>query len=270
MTSTKEKVINYVILTVFALLVIFPIINFALAAISPDSSGRVDMSSFSWSNFADAWTRADFSHAMLASAVVTIGSVLGQVILAILCGYGFGVLGVFGQKYIFPIILLGMMISTEAIVIPLYYTFRDMGLTNSWLGLIIIQIGMGVPFGTFWMRSAFRALPGSLIEAARLDGAGSIRILFKVLLPIVKPAVYTLLLLTFMWTWNDYFLSLIFISDPSKQTATVALGAFQGKYLVEVNLMAAAGIIVAAPILILYVLFQRKFISGIMSGAIKE
>jgi raffinose/stachyose/melibiose transport system permease protein len=87
--------------------------------------------------------------------------------------------------------------------------------------------------------------------------------------PMVRPAIYTLVLLSFMWTWNDYFLSLVFLHGAN-QTATVALGVFQGKYVTQINLMAAGGLIVAAPVLVLYVIFQRKFISGMLAGAIKE
>jgi raffinose/stachyose/melibiose transport system permease protein len=102
-----------------------------------------------------------------------------------------------------------------------------------------------------------------------LDGAGALRMLRSMAAPMARPAIYTLILLSFMWTWNDYFLSLVFLHG-SNQTATVALGVFQGRYVTQINLMAAGGLIVAAPVLILYVAFQRKFISGMLAGAIKE
>lgn len=270
MSTRTERVIPYVVLTVFALIVLFPVVQFVLTALSPNESGAIDLSAFRWSNFTDAWTQADFSHAMRASLVVAGCAVAGQVVVAVLSGFGLGVLHSVGERVIFPVILLGMMISTEAVIVPLYYQFRDLGLTNSWLGLIIIQIGMGVPFGTFWMRATFRAMPPSLVDSARLDGAGAVRLLRSVLLPIARPAVYTLVLLSFMWTWNDYFLALVFISDPDLQTAPVALGAFQGRFSIQVNLLAAAGLMVAAPVLALYAAFQRSFISGILAGAIKE
>ena len=120
------------------------------------------------------------------------------------------------------------------------------------------------------MRASFRAVPPSLIEAAKIDGARSWRILWQILFPIARPAVFTLVLLSFMWTWNDFFLSLVFIADPAKQPATLALGVFQGQHTLEVNLMAAGSLIVALPVLLLYVFFQRHFISGVISGAIKE
>jgi raffinose/stachyose/melibiose transport system permease protein len=156
------------------------------------------------------------------------------------------------------------------IVIPLYYAFENIGLTNSWLGLIIIQLGMGVPFGAYWMRATFRALPRTIIDSAEIDGAGEWSTLWRVLLPMARPAVLTLVLLSFMWTWNDFFLSLIFLGDPEKQTATVALGSFQGRHVLQVNLMAAGSLIVSLPVVALYMVFQREFISGVMAGAVKE
>jgi len=270
MISRSERLVNHLVLGIVTILVIFPVLWFVFTALSSDSSGRIDFSRLTLGNFGVAWQEGDFAHAMLASTVITVGSVFGQTILAILSGYAFGVLGVIGQKYIFPVILLGLMLSSEVFIIPLYYQFQSLGLTDSWLGLIIIQIGMGVPFGAFWMRATFRALPPSLIEAAQIDGAHSWRILWQILFPIAKPAVFTLVLLSFMWTWNDFFLSLVFISDPSKQPATLALGVFQGQHSLQVNLMAAGSLIVALPVLILYVLFQRQFIQGVISGAIKE
>ncbi|WP_426594981.1 carbohydrate ABC transporter permease [Cellulomonas sp. McL0617] len=270
MTRNSERTVNYIVLTVMAILVLFPVATFLLAALSPERSGKpVGVQSFSWSNFSTAWQLAGFSRAMVVSLTIAVCAVIGQVFLAVLGGYGFGVLGVVGEKVIFPVILLGMMISTEAIIVPLYYQFRAVGLTNSIPGIILIQLGMGVPFGVFWMRAAFRSLPRSIFESAALDGAGPLRMLRLIALPIIRPAIYTLILLSFMWIWNDYFLSLVFLHGAN-QTATVALGVFQGKYVTQINLMAAGGILVAAPVLILYVLFQRKFISGMLAGAIKE
>lgn len=269
MRGKLEVVATYLILAVLAVAVLFPVGAFVSAALSPDRAGRPVPGVFEWNNFIIAWQDADFAQAMTVSLTITCCAVAGQLILATLGGYGFGVLGVSGQKVLYPLIILGMMISTEAIIVPLYYQFRSLGLTNTLPGVILIHIGMGVPFGIFWMRAAFRSLPASLFESAELDGAGTLRMLWSVALPLVRPAITTLLLLSFMWTWNDYFISLVFLHGEN-QTATVALGVFQGRHLTLFNLMAAGGLIVAAPVLILYVIFQRKFISGMLAGALKE
>ncbi|HEY3547627.1 MAG TPA: carbohydrate ABC transporter permease [Propionicimonas sp.] len=269
MARRIEKLFTYVVLTIIGIVVLFPVFTFVGAALSPDRAGRPVLDNLVWANFATAWQEADFAQAMTNSLIVAVCAVAGQLVLAVLGGYGFGVLGASGQRLLYPLVLLGLMISTEAIIVPLYYQFRALGLTNTLPGVILIQIGMGVPFGIFWMRSAFRTLPASLFESAELDGASALRMLWSVALPLVRPAVLTLLLLSFMWTWNDYFISLVFLHGDN-QTATVALGVFQGRHLTQFNLMAAGGLIVAAPVLILYVIFQRKFISGMLAGALKE
>ncbi|WP_417564134.1 carbohydrate ABC transporter permease [Microbacterium sp.] len=268
MTSPAEKIWNYVILTVMALIVLWPVGTFVAASVSPDRAGRPS-TDIKWSNFLTAWTQAEFSRSMSVSLIIATAVVVISVVLALLGGYAFGVLGVVGDRVLFPLVLLGMMVSLEAIIVPLYYQFRTLGLTDNLLGVILIHTGMGVPFGIFWMRAAFRALPRGVFESAEIDGAGPFRMLWSIAAPNIMPAVYTLILLNFMWTWNDYFLSLVFLHGDN-QTATVALGVFQGKYVTQINLMAAGGLIVAAPVLILYVIFQRKFISGMLAGAIKE
>jgi raffinose/stachyose/melibiose transport system permease protein len=120
------------------------------------------------------------------------------------------------------------------------------------------------------MRAVFRAMPVGLVDAARVDGSNSWQLLWHVLMPMARPAVLTLCLLNFMWTWNDYFLSLIFLSSPDKLTATVALGNFQSMYTTSVNLLAAASLMISAPVVLLYLFFQRQFIQGVVSGALKD
>ena len=269
MTRRSETVINYTILLFFTVLVLLPILWTVLAALSPNLDGTPS-TTLRFSNFASAWTRGDLGHALLSSLVITAGAVLVQVLLALGSGYAFGVLDVVGSRVLFPLVLLGLMLSTEALIIPLYFQFRELGLINSWLGLIVIHVGMGVPFGAFWMRATFRAVPASLVESARLDGAGTWRVLWRILVPVSKPAILTLVLLNAMWTWNDYFVALIMISDPAKQPVTLALGAFQGRFTTEFNAMAAAAIIICLPVLILYAFFQRQFIHGVLTGALKE
>ncbi|GAB2711254.1 carbohydrate ABC transporter permease [Arthrobacter bambusae] len=268
MFNRMNKTWKYFVLVLMALAVLWPVATFVAAALSPDRAGRPS-ADLRWANFVTAWNDADFARSMTVSAVITLTVVVVGVLLALLGGYAFGVLGVAGNRVLFPLILLGMMVSLEVIIVPLYYQFRSFGLTDNLLGVILIQLGMGVPFGVFWMRAAFRSLPRAVFESAELDGAGPFRVLWSIAAPNIMPAVYTLILLSFMWTWNDYFLSLVFLHGEN-QTATVALGVFQGKYVTQINLMAAGGLIVAAPVLILYAIFQRKFISGMLAGAIKE
>lgn len=269
MISTREKVFNYAFLTLLAAAVLFPVAWILGVAVSPDVSGTLDLGHLHWSNFTEAWREAGFSQYMKSSLIITGSAVAASTVLAVLAGYAFGVLGVVGEKLLFPLLLFGVMIPTEAIVVPLYYDFQSEGLTDTYQGIILAHVGMGVSFGAFWMRSAFRAIPASIGESAQVDGANSWTSLWRIYLPIARPAVMTLILLTFMWTWNDYFLSLILVSDPAHQPLTLGLGAFSGRYLVHVNLLAAAAVTISLPVVGLYVFFQRQFIRGMLSGAVK-
>ena len=208
---------------------------------------------------------------MIASAVITIGAVLGQTVLAILSGFAFGVLGVAGQKVLFPLILFGLMISAEVFIIPLYYTFQSIGLTNSWLGLIIIQIGMGVPFGAFWMRATFRAVP-AVADRGRRDGRCA-----ELAHPLADPAARSRARqcsrspccrscgrgTTSSSRWS---------SSPTRPSSRPPWRSASSRdsTALDVNLLAAGSLIVALPVLILYAFFQRHFIGGVLNGALKE
>ena len=268
--SRTELVLNYAFLILGSFLVLLPVVWFVLTALSPNQAGVIDLGHLDFSNFPGAWKRADLSHTLVASAVITVSAVLIQAFLAVMSGYAFGVLGVVGDRLIFPVVLLGLMVSLEALIVPLYYQLHKLGLTDSWVGIVLIHVGTSVPFGTFWMRAVFKAMPPPLIDAARIDGGNSWQVLRHVLLPMAKPGVLTLCLLNFMWTWNDYFMSLVFLSSQHKITATVALGNFQGLYTTSVNQLAAAALIVCAPIVVLYLFFQRRFIQGVVVGALKD
>jgi raffinose/stachyose/melibiose transport system permease protein len=161
------------------------------------------------------------------------------------------------------------MIPLEGIIVPLYFTMRSTPFASTVVALIIAHAGLSVSFGVFWMRAAFRSVPGGILESAMLDGAGPVRILRSIMLPLSAPALITLGLLTFMWTWNDYFLAFVLVNNPDQLPVTVALGSFSNKYTTQYNLMSAAALLVALPIVILYIVFQRRFIEGVLSGAVK-
>ncbi len=269
MISTREKAFNYAFLTLLAASVLFPIVWAIGVAISPSTNGALDLGHPRWSNFATAWHQGGFSHYLRSSVVITGTVVVVSTVLAVMSGYAFGVLGVVGEKLLFPLILFGIMIPMESIIVPLYYDFLSFHLTDGYQGIILAHVGMGVGFGTFWMRAAFRMVPASIAESAEIDGAGSWTRLWRIYLPISRPAMLTFVVLSFMWTWNDYFLSLILVSDPAHQPLTLGLGAFSSRYLVQINLLAAAAMLISLPIVGLYLFFQRQFIRGMLSGALK-
>ena len=146
-------------------------------------------------------------------------------LFSILAGYAFGLMRFRGSSVLFYVFLLGLMVPTEAIIVPLYYDLRDLHLTNTYWALILPQIATSVAFGTYWMRTYFRSVPRSLIEAARIDGASSWFTLWRVLLPLARPAVLTMTVLLFMWTWNEFLLALVMVSDECLRTAPLGLAS---------------------------------------------
>ena len=271
MTSRSEQTLGYVILGVFSIIALFPIVGILLTSLQ-DPNGLATFGSFDglhFSNFADAWDEGNFGTYLKSSVIVTTVVVVVAGVLSILAGYAFGQMRFRGATVLFYVFLLGLMVPMEAIIVPLYYDFRDWGLTNTYWALILPQIGTSVAFGTFWMRAFFRGVPRSLVEAARIDGASSWFTLWRVLLPLARPAVLTMTVLLFMWTWNEFLLALVMVSDENLRTAPLGLSFFQGRNTSELTLMAAGSVIVALPVVILYVFLQRHFIRGMLAGAVK-
>jgi raffinose/stachyose/melibiose transport system permease protein len=176
-----------------------------------------------------------------------------------------------GSSTLFYLLLIGLIFPYEATVIPLYYVFRDAGLTDSYWALILPQIGLSIPFGTFWMRAFFRSTPTALVEASRLDGASSLGALWRVLLPQAWPAITTMIVLVFMWTWNEFLLALVMIQSDDLRTAPLGLALFAGaNRSQDFTLVAASAVLVALPIVVVYIFLQRSFIRGMFAGAVKE
>ena len=264
-----ETAFSYVILALFSLAVVLPVCWLLLAATSPKANAGLDLTDIRLSNFADAWVQADFGLHLMNSLIICVGAVVLTSAVSILAGYGLTIVGMPGAKIVFPIILAGIMIPLEGILVPLYYNLRSVGLTSSLFGLVLAHTGLGISFGVFWIRATLQAIPRELVESGELDGAGRMRLLLSIVLPVIRPAVITMVLLMFMWTWNDYFLAFVLVNDETKMPVTLALGSFSTRYTQQLNLMAAAAVLVALPVLILYMFFQRQFIQGVMSGALK-
>ena len=269
MIGRWERTANYAILILFSMIVIVPLLLLVGAALSPMPNGRPNLADLRWSNFVEAWQQSDFGSHLAISATISIVVVLLTLIITPLAAYALSILAIPGSRGLFVVFLAGIMIPLEGIIVPLYFTMRSTPFASTLAALIIAHTGLAVSFGVFWTRASFRAIPVSLIESARIDGASSFRILRSIALPLTVPSLITLALLTFLWTWNDYFLAFVLINNPDQLPVTVALGQFANKYTNQYNLMSAAAILVAAPIVALYIVFQRRFIDGVLSGALK-
>lgn len=275
-----ERLGSYVILSLFAVMAIYPILSILFLALHEKTdlvSGFAIPTTINLSSFEAAWTEGNFATGFKSSFIVAASVTAASAVLSIGTGYAFGTMRFAGDRILFPVILLGIIFPYEATVIPLYYDFQNVpllhiNLLNTYWALILPQVGQSVAFGTFWMRAFFRSVPKSLIEAARIDGASSFGVLWRVLVPQARPAILTLALLVFVYTWNEFLLALVLVSSSqSHQTAPLGLSFFAGAARAgDPTKVAAAAVLVAAPILLVYLFLQRHFVRGMLAGAIKE
>ncbi|MBF4590871.1 MULTISPECIES: carbohydrate ABC transporter permease [unclassified Curtobacterium] len=267
--SVREKTVNYVILTLFALFAIIPLIGVLLSSVTPsaqNSGGFSLPTKIDLGNFGAAWTQGHFATYMFSSVLVTVSVVVLTTILAVFAGFAFGRLDFFGSNVLFFVMLAGLMLPAEAFIIPLYFNLRSVGLTDTYSSLVLPQTAQSLAFGIFWMRSQFRSFPGEVIEAARLDGARDVRLLWQVMVPAAIAPIMTMSLLITMWTWNEFLLPLVLITSEDHRTAPLGLAFFKGAHLTDYSLLSAAGVIVALPIVVLYFFLQKRFISGMLGG----
>jgi raffinose/stachyose/melibiose transport system permease protein len=274
-TATRaERVVTYAVLVAFAVGAIYPVLSILFLALHTKSDL---VTGFAWptdpklASFRAAFDQGDFATGFKSSFIVAAVVTVVSAVLSLGTGYAFGTMRFRGDRWVFNIMLLGIIFPYEATVIPLYYDFKSVGLLNTYWALILPQIGQSVAFGTFWMRAFFLSTPRGLVEAARIDGASSFGVLARVLLPQSRPALLTMCALVFTYTWNEFLLALVLVSGaPSKQTAPLSLSFFAGAVRAgDPTKVAAASVLVAAPIVVVYVFLQRHFIRGMLAGAIK-
>lgn len=265
--SRGERVLTYVVLVLFAVQALVPVLYVLVLALGSQTIG--DDSWWHPGNFAAAWVQGHFSEYMRNSVVIAVLVVSVALVLSLMSGYVLGILRPPGSEVLFYVFLVGIMVPSEAIVLPLFFDMRTVGLTDTVWAVALPQIAQSLAFGTFWMRAWFRGVDPAILEAAQLDGAGNGRILWSVLLPIGRPAIVTQVVLTFMWTWNDFLIPLVMSPSGKMRTAPLGLAFFQGQYTQGSVLLAAGAVLVALPMVVLYLALQRQFISGMTEGAVK-
>jgi raffinose/stachyose/melibiose transport system permease protein len=264
--SARETIGTHVLLIIAALFAVYPLGSIIAASVRRVTDGGID-----FGNFQVAWTRGHFGSALIASAVVAIAVVTITVVISSLAGYALGTMNVPGGRILMGVLLIGLVLPYEVTVLPLYQLLSGWGLIDSYWALILPQIGLSVPLGVFWMRTFFRSVPVEILEAARIDGASRLQILRLVLMPIAGPAMATLSTILFLFTWNEFLLALILVpQNQAAQTAPLALSFFSGTDRASnPNVTAAAAVLVALPIIVAYVILQRRLITGLTAGAVK-
>ena len=221
-------------------------------------------------NYVTAWKTGHFSTYFSNSIMISVISVVGVVVLATLIAYALVYYDFKGKGLINSLILLGLIIPFEIVIIPLFYNMKFIGLLGTRAPVYLTHIALNIPFSVFHLKGFIKDVPKSLVESARIDGAKEITILWKVIAPIIKPAMVSVVILIFMWTWNDFMLSNIMLRDDRMRTLPLGLSFFKGKYTRDIPLTSAASTIIMTPVLLVYLVFQKYMIKGLTMGAVKE
>ncbi len=221
-----------------------------------------------WSNYAMAFEKYPLARFMMNTSVLVIFNIIGELLAVPLIAYGFARLNFPFKRVLFILMLSTMMIPGQIKLIPLYSIYSRLGLVNTYVPLVLPAF-FGNPFFIFLMVQYIRTIPRDLDEAARIDGAGTWTILYRIILPLCKPVLAVMIVFTFLWVWNDFLQPLIYLNDFYSYPISVGLAFFRGRYSVEWNLFMAATLVSILPVLVLYFFAQRHLIGGIASLGLK-
>nr|WP_312953375.1 carbohydrate ABC transporter permease [Stenotrophomonas pavanii] len=205
--------------------------------------------------FARTGMGGNFANSLLVSLGITVGSLL----LNTMAGYAFAKLNFVGRERLFQVLMAALVIPAQVAMLPLFLLMKQLGLVISFGGVI----------GIFLVRQYARSIPDELLEAARIDGAGELRIFFQIVLPMLKPVLVTLAIFTFMGAWNDFMWPLIVLTDQEHYTLPVALATLSREHIMDVEMMMAGAVVTVVPVLALFLVLQRYYIQGLLLGSVK-
>ncbi|MEM1875152.1 MAG: carbohydrate ABC transporter permease [Candidatus Hadarchaeales archaeon] len=263
----------YIVLGVTSVLVVAPLIlTFFSSLKSPDQFLRAPWTPPyppTFDNFVSAWYKGRFNVYFKNSVIISTVDALLMVFIATTAAYAFAFLRFPGNKALLLILILGLMAPVTALILPLYAVMNSFGLVNTRLAVIAADLALALPFFIFIVRAYFLSIPNELRDAAKVDGANEFRIFWNIMFPLAKPIVTVVALLEFLWSWNDLLLRLVFLTKDPLRTLTVGLLFFQGLHTHDPGGSAAAALIIAGPVIALFLVFQRQFIQGLTQGAFK-
>jgi ABC-type glycerol-3-phosphate transport system permease component len=272
--SRRRTVVGkHALLVALSLLMLFPVVLTVSTALKTERDVQVNpfglFSSFSTENLVQAWTVGGFGGYVLNSFLLTVPSTLLVLALATMGGYAFARLPFPGRDLAFYVVVVGLLVPFFTYMIPLYFQLRSMGLLDSLVGTNLVLASTQLSFGTFFMRAFFTDLPGELAQAARMDGASEWQIFTRVMLPLVTSGIGALAVFTFLQSWNNFLVPLLYMPGGDYRPLTTGLYLFLGGRSIDIGPLAAGTLITILPVVVLFVGLQRQVTQGFLSGAVK-
>jgi multiple sugar transport system permease protein len=262
----------YAMLVLGAVLALLPMVWMVSASLMPTGEAstfppRLFPRTVTLEHYRALFTRLDLGRSLLNSAIVTAAVTTLSLVVNSMAGYAFAKLRFAGRDRLFRILATGLVIPTQVAMLPLFLLLKQLGLINSYAAVIIP--GMASIFGIFLIRQYALSIPDDLLDAARIDGAGELRIYWAVVVPVIVPILATLAIWTFLSTWNDFMWPLIVLSDDAKWTLPVALSNLVGEHVQDTELMMAGSVLTILPVMLVFLFLQRYYIQGVMAGSVK-
>lgn len=261
-------------LVVLALVMVFPFVIVVMNAVKSPAEyaaeGPLSLPDGLYlQGIVDFWNRVDFGEKLLNSLLISGSVAVFAVVLSVLNAYALGIGRVRGRLSILVLFLVANTLPQEALAYPLYYLAKEVGLYDTRLSMIIIFTVIQAAFGTYLLSAVLGQFPKEILEAASIDGAGRFRALTRIVVPISRPTLSVLLIFFFIWTWNEFFLPLIFLISNDTQTVPVALGVLQGERYMDATMSSASALLGIVPAVAFFLIFQRTLTRGITVGAVK-
>lgn len=273
MVRKRGTLALYVLLGAYAVVVSYPLFLMVITAFK--STREIFFAPFalpakwSFANFATVWQRANFPVYMKNSVIVTGTSVALIGFISSLAAYALARYRFRWNNALYIYFLAGLMVPIRLGVLPLFLLMRNLGLLNKHASLILTYVASGMPMSVFILTGFFRTLPQELEFAARIDGCTEFQVFYKVMLPLVRPALATVMLINFVPLWNDFFFPLIFLRDDALKTIPLGMTVFFGQYETNWGVVFAGMLLASLPLLALYFLMSQQFIKGLTAGAVK-
>ncbi|MFI2487678.1 carbohydrate ABC transporter permease [Promicromonospora kroppenstedtii] len=270
--SRRAQPVSWIVLGLLALYALGPLLVFAFNAFK--SAREIDSNplglpqSFSWGNFAVAWEQAHMGGALLNSLVIAVATAAGVALIATMAAYAMTRLDLPGGGAWILWLLVSSSLPIQLFLVPLVSWWSTLGLYNQPIGLIIIYWAVYSPFATLLVRAFLIGMPKEYEEAARLDGAGELGVFARIVLPMIRPAVLTAALVSGLQAYNEFMLAVTFIQDRDFQPVALSLYSFQQGFTTDWSLVSAAGLLMALPVVVLFLTMQRTFIDGYVSRGI--
>ncbi len=272
--KNKYQVFLHVFLIGLVLLSIFPFLFMISTAMTPDSYTLPTTpifipKSFYLGNFVKAWTSNNFGQFFLNSVFVSVVSTVITILFSTMSAYGFAKINFKGKNIIFNLYIFSMMVPAVLSLISQYTILNSMHLIDTYTGLILLYVSGGIAGNTYFLKGFIEEIPKEYEESVYMDGGSKLTVFWNIILPLCKPSIATLAILSFMGSWDEFFAALTIIKTEAKRTLPIAIKLFQGQNATQWGLVFAASLIALIPILIIYIVFQKQFVTQQDSGGLK-